>query len=151
MPAPVHHVSGDEQLADKLQLLLAGTTQQLILDGMTPSGLLLRFFVLSPGDGLSIQVFLWICGNQFDRFGFTLRFDRPGFGDLEIFHTSFTSFPGIASLLLFTTAQVMNSRQKPLCVPADRSRLCPLSSAALGGEYSQLMGRDTSGYTRTMF
>ena len=59
--------------------------QQLILHRCTPAGFLLLFFVLSPGNGLCVQIFIRIRDDQFDRLGLRFRFDRPGFRDLEIF------------------------------------------------------------------
>src|SRR3977135_302326 len=65
--------------------LLSG---ELLRDGMTPSDLGPRFFILSPGDGFCVQVFHRRCRNQLDRFYLRLGFDRPGLGDLIILHPS---------------------------------------------------------------
>jgi hypothetical protein len=71
-------------------LLLTVRTQQLVLRGGSPASglLLLSLLVLRPGDGFSVQVFLRLRGNQFDRLGLRFRFDRPGFGDFEVLHIS---------------------------------------------------------------
>jgi hypothetical protein len=97
-PTPVHH-GGDERLVDKLPLAQpkglafpVDTTQQLILHSCAPAGFLLLFFVLGPGDGFSVQIFLRIGDNQFDRLGLRFRFHRPGFGYFEILHISHLPF-----------------------------------------------------------
>lgn len=77
--------------------------KQLFLKAVTPAAGLLVIFVLRPGDGGRIKVFLRIGGNQFD--GDVLRFlifyfHRPGFGDFEIFQISSPPISGIVSLLL---------------------------------------------------
>ena len=48
-------------------------TQQLIFDGCAPAAGLLGFFVLGPGDGFSLQIFIRFRDDQFDRLGLRFR------------------------------------------------------------------------------